>query len=170
MDLHEGEVDVEVAMAAAHVLVRERAQRGAIAIDYAVEGGLPLLWADQRKLTQMLVNLRSNAIKFTVAGGRVLVRARVGPGSRLLLSVADTGIGMTASDVARAMEPFGQVDSALNRKYEGTGLGLPLVKLLADLHEAGLAIDSAPGQGTTVTLQFPADRTILRRLAERRTA
>jgi two-component system cell cycle sensor histidine kinase PleC len=160
MDLHEGEVDVEVAMAAAHVLVRERAQRGAIAIDYAVEGGLPLLWADQRKLTQMLVNLRSNAIKFTVAGGRVLVRARVGPGSRLLLSVADTGIGMTASDVARAMEPFGQVDSALNRKYVGTGLGLSLVQALAKLHDAGFVLDSTLDVGTKVAVTFPPTRVL----------
>jgi two-component system, cell cycle sensor histidine kinase PleC len=169
MELHEAEVEIAAVMTAARLLIRERAERAQIAMEFTLEESLPLFWADQRKLVQILVNLLSNAVKFTVAGGRVLVRARM-DGARLLLSVADTGIGMTPSDLQRAMEPFGQVDTALNRKYEGTGLGLPLVKLLADLHDARLAIDSKAGVGTTVTLQFPVDRTIPRPQAQRRTA
>jgi signal transduction histidine kinase len=110
-------------------------------------------------IKQILLNLLSNAVKFTPSGGRITVLARTAAHDVLELAVADTGIGMAPKDIPTALEPFGQVDSTLSRKFQGTGLGLPLVKALAELHGGTLAIDSALGVGTTVTVRFPASRT-----------
>jgi PAS domain S-box-containing protein len=115
-----------------------------------------LLFADGRRLRQMLLNLLSNAIKFTPKDGEVSISAVTSAGG-FEISVRDTGIGMEAENIPKALEPFGQVDSSLSRKYEGTGLGLPLTKALAELHGATLSIASRPGMGTSVTVRFPAD-------------
>ncbi|MBV9993307.1 MAG: PAS domain S-box protein [Alphaproteobacteria bacterium] len=130
------------------------AERENIAVTHAVE---PLLvTADYRRLKQMLLNLLSNAVKFTPKGGRVTLTARL-DGEGLAIAVADTGIGMAPEHIPKALERFGQVDGSLARKYEGTGLGLPLTKALAELHGATLAIESESGTGTTVTIRFPHD-------------
>jgi signal transduction histidine kinase len=115
---------------------------------------LPDLWADQRRVRQIVLNLVSNAVKFTPAGGAVTVRAEHRP-QGLMLQVSDTGIGMSAVELPKAMERFGQVDSRLARKYEGTGLGLPLVKQLVEIHGGQFDIQSEPGIGTVVTIGFP---------------
>jgi signal transduction histidine kinase len=112
---------------------------------------------DPPKLRQMLLNLLSNAMKFTPAGGTVGVTLERDRDGHPLLSVRDSGIGMKPDDIAIALMPFGQIDSGLNRVYEGTGLGLPLTKALAELHGAGFEIASEPGQGTTVSLAFGGD-------------
>ncbi len=116
-----------------------------------------LLFADYRRLRQMLLNLLSNAVKFTPRGGDVVLSATQGA-RELRIAVSDTGIGMATQDIPKALERFGQVDASLSRKYAGTGLGLPLTKALAELHGATLSIDSAPGAGTTVTIAFPRRR------------
>ncbi|HET6157935.1 MAG TPA: ATP-binding protein [Dongiaceae bacterium] len=90
------------------------------------------------------------------------VGARQAADGAIIISVADTGIGMKADDVPRALSPFHQLENSLARKYEGTGLGLPLVKALLDLHQGSLHIESEPGAGTTVSARFPARRTIHR--------
>ena len=167
MELNESAIEIGQAVEAALHLIGERAAQAGIALEVELGHDLPLLWADGRKLTQMLINLLSNAVKFTVAGGRVIVRGGIDGSARISVSVIDTGIGMTDTDLKRAMEPFGQVDNKLSRKYQGTGLGLPLVKAMADLHDAVLDIRSAPGFGTTVTLQFPSTRSILAPRARR---
>jgi signal transduction histidine kinase len=105
----------------------------------------------------MLLNLLANAVKFTPKGGRVRVDVDLDSGAPVL-SVTDTGIGMSAEQIPRALAPFVQIDSRLSRKYEGTGLGLPLVKRFAELHGGGLAIESGPEAGTTVTISFPPER------------
>jgi len=115
-----------------------------------------LLLADGRRLRQMLLNLLSNAIKFTPRGGEVSICAAP-CADGFEISVRDTGIGMEAEHIPKALERFGQVDSSLSRRYEGTGLGLPLTKALAELHGATLSIVSTPGTGTAVTVRFPAD-------------
>jgi signal transduction histidine kinase len=123
---------------------------------------LPLT-GDPAKLRQIFLNLLSNAIKFTERGGTVSL-AVAGSDADVAVTVADTGIGMNPEDVEIAFQPFGQVDNRLERRYEGTGLGLPLTKALVDLHKGAIMIDSARGKGTRVTVTFP--RSIVRELAE----
>ena len=98
----------------------------------------------------------SNAVKFTPAGGAVTVGAVLAEGGECVVSIADTGIGMTAEGIELAQQPFGQVDGALNRRFEGTGLGLPLSRALMELHGGRLTIESVPEKGTTVRLHLPA--------------
>ena len=113
--------------------------------------------ADEKRLRQILLNLLSNAVKFTPSGGTVSASATV-HNSGLDIVIADTGIGMKSEDIPRALERFGQIDSTLARKYEGTGLGLPLAKHLIELHGGTLKIESTVGTGTTVTVSLPHDR------------
>jgi signal transduction histidine kinase/HAMP domain-containing protein len=113
-----------------------------------------LMTGDVAKLRQIFLNLLSNAIKFTEKGGSVSLYAR-SIGDSVAVTVADTGIGMDPEDVEIAFQPFGQVDNRLERRYEGTGLGLPLTRALVDLHQGSLDIDSARGQGTRITVSFP---------------
>ena len=108
----------------------------------------------------MLLNLLSNAVKFTPEGGRVSCGAHLNEDGALVVTIADTGIGMDDAGLEKALSAFGQVDSSLSRKHEGTGLGLPLTKGLVELHGGLMELASAPGQGTTVTLTFPAGRVI----------
>ncbi|MEO5372779.1 MAG: ATP-binding protein [Alphaproteobacteria bacterium] len=160
LDLYEEEVTVPSMVESALRLVRERAGRANVTLVNEIPDGLPSLRADERRLKQVLLNLLSNAIKFTPAGGRVAVRAETLEDQGLAVAVADTGIGIAAGDIAKAMSPFGQVDSRLSRKYEGTGLGLPLVKGLMELHGGTLALESRVGEGTVATIRFPASRII----------
>ena len=124
-----------------------------------VAPGLPRLQADQRRVRQVVLNLVSNAVKFTPAGGSVTVKAGRLCDGRLAIEVADTGIGMSRSELPKALERFGQVDSSLSRKYEGTGLGLPLAKQLVEIHGGKFEIHSEPGAGTNASIVFPAWRT-----------
>jgi signal transduction histidine kinase len=120
---------------------------------------LPGLKADQRRIRQVVLNLVSNAVKFTPSGGTVTVSAAERNGE-LFVEVRDTGIGMSAADLPKAMERFGQVDAYVSRKCEGTGLGLPLAKQLVEIHDGVFDIRSEPGVGTTVTITFPRERTV----------
>jgi signal transduction histidine kinase len=115
--------------------------------------------ADERRLRQILINLLSNAVKFTAEGGEVnLSTLRVSEG--LAIEVCDTGIGIAAGDIPKVLTPFGQVDSKVSRQHEGTGLGLPLVKHLAELHGGTLNLASELNVGTTVTVLLPARRIV----------
>lgn len=135
------------------------ARQGGLKIAAEIAPALPKLRADQRRVKQVILNLLSNAIKFTPAGGRVSVEAALGDG-RLCLVVRDSGIGMTKEDLPKALERFGQVDTRLARKYEGTGLGLPLAKQLVELHDGTFEISSTPNVGTTVSIMFPPNRIV----------
>ena len=112
--------------------------------------------ADRRAVQQILINLLSNAVKFTPKGGRVALRAKR-IGTRLHFSVSDTGIGIAEDDLARLGQPFAQVRNDHTRQFEGTGLGLALVKGLVALHDGTMSIDSTFGQGTTVTISLPIE-------------
>jgi len=136
-------------------MVEPQCVSGDIKLTLDVPDGPVTIMGEPPKLRQMLLNLLSNAMKFTPAGGEVSVTLAIDDGEPLL-SVRDTGIGMDPKDIPTALTPFGQIDSGLNRTYEGTGLGLPLTKALADLHNAAFDIASQPGVGTTVSLRFPA--------------
>ncbi len=109
---------------------------------------------------QMVINLLSNSVKFTPEGGRIRVEATREASGDLLLKVIDTGIGLTAEEIPIALTPFRQVESGLTRKHGGTGLGLPLVKSLIELHGGSLKIESEPERGTTVVLRFPVGRVL----------
>lgn len=136
-------------------LMREMAARKQIRIDCELGEDPGPLNADPRRFRQMLMNLVSNAVKFSDGPGVVRIGARVTDDGWVGFSVTDQGAGMHGHEIARALEPFGQVDSPLTRSQQGTGLGLPLVSRMIHLHDGRLAIDSRPGQGTSVTLWFP---------------
>jgi signal transduction histidine kinase len=110
---------------------------------------------EKAKLRQIFLNLLSNACRFTEPGGAIHVQVLHDDPNTIAVQVKDTGIGMSAEDIAVALTPFGQVDSKMERRFQGTGLGLPLTKALVDLHSGVLAIASEKGKGTTVTVRFP---------------
>jgi len=163
--LNDEACDLSESVSAALRFVRDAASSGGVTLHDDVSPALPLLKADLRSITQIITNLVANAVKFTGPGGRIEIAAANVDGC-LSISVADTGIGMKPSDIPLAMAPFQQLDSAWARRYEGTGLGLPLTKALLKLHGASLQIDSEPGCGTTVTARFPIERTIPRSMNE----
>ncbi len=120
---------------------------------------MPRLNGDRRALYQVMVNLLSNAIKFTPKGGRIDVSAGASSAG-LTVTISDTGVGISASDLARVLQPYQQVDTAVAREHKGTGLGLPLAKQFAELHGATFTLASELGRGTTVTMVFPRNRLI----------
>jgi signal transduction histidine kinase len=144
-------------------LVRDRAHKASLRLTTDLPRDLPRLRADERLLKQMLLNLLTNAIKFTPEGGRVVATARVDDDGALAFAVQDTGIGMAAEDLPKVLEPYGQIATARDRNPDGTGLGLPLVKKMAELHGGTLTLDSTPNAGTTATVAFPPERLAARR-------
>ncbi len=141
-------------------LVKERAETSHVRLSVELSGARRSLRGDQRKIKQIIINLLSNAVKFTPAAGSVTVSAAVGSDGGFEIAVSDTGIGMNSDQVEIALTAFGQVDGALARKHEGTGLGLPLARSLTELHDGRLEIESAPGVGTTVTVCLPPERLV----------
>ena len=160
LELYDETFDPEPAIDSCIRLVDERAKDGSVSLSVRIPNKLPQIHADERKLKQILINLLSNAVKFTPEGGEVSIAAEADPERGLILSVQDTGIGIAGEDIARVMKPFGQVESTLSRSFEGTGLGLPLAKALAELHGGSLDLESSIGSGTTVTVQLPPRRLV----------
>ena len=158
--MYEEVVDVPKVIQSSLSLVQQRAEQGEIDFEVELPRELPLLNADRRKLTQILVNLLMNAIKFTQAGGKVTLRIWCDADTGCVFQIADTGIGMVPDDIPKALSQFGQVDGDLNRRFEGMGLGLPLTKALAELHGGTLDLQSQSGVGTTVTVRIPAARIV----------
>ncbi|MGD0866701.1 MAG: PAS domain-containing sensor histidine kinase [Rhizomicrobium sp.] len=165
LELRESEVCLAELVEECLTLVGNRAREGGVTLHAELPAGLPLLRADGRAVKQLLLNFLSNAVKFTPAGGRVTVRANRSAGRGLSISVSDTGIGMSTAEIEVALSPFGQVDSKLARKHQGTGLGLPICKSLMELHGGDLTVASRPNQGTTLTARFPAERVVGRAAA-----
>jgi signal transduction histidine kinase len=139
-------------------LMRDRANAGALHLSTKIEDHFPLLVADPTRLKQILLNLMSNAIKFTEPGGSVVVTAWQPREGGIALEVRDTGPGMTPDEIDIALEPFGQIDTSLAQVHVGTGLGLPLARRMAELHGGSLHVSSEKGRGTTVTVTLPASR------------
>jgi signal transduction histidine kinase len=159
VELCEETVDLTGIIDSCMRLMRDRADQAGLELAAHTPPDLPYLRADGRRLKQILLNLMSNAVKFTPSGGRVTVRARLAEGG-LEIIVADTGIGIAPHDLAKALQPFGQIDSRMSRKYQGTGLGLPLTKSMIELHGGSLRLESVVGRGTTATLWLPPARIV----------
>jgi len=160
VELIEEAVDVVAIVESCARLMRDRADSAGLRLVQELPAGLPQIQGDSRRLKQILLNLLSNAVKFTPSGGRVTIRAHQDRQDGLRLVVEDTGIGIAQADLEKAMRPFGQIDSRLARKYQGTGLGLPLARSMAELHGGKLELESAPGQGTTATIWLPPSRVL----------
>ena len=157
--LHVEPVDIEETFEDCARLVRERAENAGLQVVRRIDPATPRLIADKRAVKQILINLLSNAIKFTPQGGQVTLSAQPTAASGwVALSVADTGIGIPPEQIDNALSAFGQVDNPFTRSQEGTGLGLPIVKSLVELHSGQFQIESAVGKGTKITMVMPAQK------------
>jgi signal transduction histidine kinase len=146
-------LDVAVIVAEVDRLVREQAEQARITFHIKLPPDLPAALGDSTRLRQILINLVSNGLKFTPAGGSVTISAH-GMKDKLVIEVSDTGIGIAEKDIPSAMRPFEQIDNSLARKYDGAGLGLPLTKHLVELLGGSLTIKSRVNQGTTVAVEL----------------
>jgi PAS domain S-box-containing protein len=160
--LHETEVDVAATIEAVCAEQADRAVANDIALVREVAATLPLLRADAQRLRQVLHNVLSNALKFTPPGGRVTVAANAAADGALQIYISDSGIGMDEEEIPVALTHFGQIEQSLTRSHEGTGLGLPLSVAFLGMHGAHIDISSRKGQGTTVAIMFPAERSVWR--------
>ncbi len=138
-------------------LMRPKAERAYVKLAANYPDELPLVWADPKHLRQIMLNLVSNAVKFTPEGGSVDIKVDINA-KGMTITVKDTGIGMKPEEIPKAMQPFGQIDSSLSRKYNGTGLGLPLTKRLMEYYGGELDIKTAPNKGTSVIITFGHER------------
>ena len=152
-------MDLEEVLESCLVLFHDSAQENTIELRRQIWPDLPLVEGDITKVRQIIINLVSNAIKFTPAGGRVTITIDTVGLDTARLVVRDTGIGMSADDLEIAMQPFGQADSGMARRFEGSGLGVPIVHLLTDLHKGAFHIHSEVNKGTTATVTLPISAT-----------
>ena len=155
LELREEDVDIARVVALSSTIVREMADKAGVNYHVTMAEVLPHVRADSGKLRQILINLLGNAVKFTPSGGNVTLSADPGPDGGLQFRIADTGIGIPTDKMEVAMSPFGQVDSRLARRFEGTGLGLPLTKRLVEMHGGTFHLASEPDKGTIVTVRLP---------------
>jgi two-component system cell cycle sensor histidine kinase PleC len=151
------EVNLAEVLSASASSFRLMAENAGVLLEEGIEADLPSISGDGVRLRQVFTNLISNALKFTRSGGSVDVIAQRCPAG-VAVSVRDTGVGMTAEEIAVALTPFGQVDASHARWREGTGLGLPIARALVQLHGGELKIRSEKGAGTTVEVTFPVHR------------
>ena len=156
IELRESTFPVNELIEDAVLLARGRI-KNSVLLDVIVPADLHIL-ADKRLTKQILINLLSNAIKFTSAGGTVTVSAQERHGGGWEIYVADTGIGMDATQLETAFSPYGQVNAKIAEDHQGTGLGLPIARSLARLQGGDVIAESAPGQGTRMTLIVPENR------------
>ena len=160
LDLHEEILEPSKLVDSAIALVKDRAAAGLLKLVVDVQEDMPPLMADRTRLTEILLNLLSNAIKFTELGGAINVLVRRTEEGGAAFVVRDNGRGMTEAEIEIAFERFGQVDGGLARRNEGSGLGLPLARKLAELHGGSLTLKSETGRGTTATVILPPSRVL----------
>ena len=158
IDLREDTLDLVACVRHSLAIVEPMAADCGLTLHSDIAPDFPPFWGDETKLRQIMLNLLSNAAKFTPSGGRVTMSLKRAEDGGAAVLVTDTGIGMSSADIVQAMKPFGQVDSSLERKYEGAGLGLPITKALVELHDGSMDVTSEPDIGTTITLHFPSSR------------
>ncbi len=162
--IHAGKLNMEYTMFEFDQLVQstvnivaQRAKEGDIELAYQGDCEVPQFYGDPLRIKQVLINLLTNAIKFTPEGGAVVLTAPKIVGEFVEISISDTGTGMSAEQLRTAMQPFGQVKNADNAKNEGTGLGIPISKSIIELHGGTFDVQSAPDEGTVVTFLLPLD-------------
>jgi signal transduction histidine kinase len=160
-ELFEENVDLAEMVEACLHIVETQAQKSKIRISTTLDPEVRLIRGDDRRMRQILINLLSNAVKFTPERGKIHVSSFLKDGD-LAIEIRDTGIGIAVEDMAKVMTSFGQVESKVSRKYEGSGLGLPLAKHLVELHGGTMTIQSQVDVGTTVTIVLPSDRIVHR--------
>jgi len=158
LQLQEEEVDLEKVIDTSIRLIMPQAKAEKISLSSAINHTSPRIYADERRIKQIFLNLLSNSVKFTPKGGEVFINGNLNNDGTLSISVCDTGVGMGRDEIAKALSKFGQINSGLDRKHEGTGLGLPLTKGLIELHDGTFEIESKKDQGTKVHLTFPKER------------
>jgi PAS domain S-box-containing protein len=166
LQLNEDVLDLAGTIGAVARVSRAPIAKAGLTIDIDLPPDLPPLHADERKTRQVFFNLVGNAVKFTPPGGHIRIFGCCDPQAGVRVTVADTGIGIAPDDLARVLEPFVQVDSSLTRHHHGTGLGLPAVKAIMELHGGTVELTSAPGDGTEVTIAFPPERMVVAACAE----
>jgi signal transduction histidine kinase/CheY-like chemotaxis protein len=155
MELDIYSIPVEPICRASLRFIKEQAYKKQIQVSFDIAPAITNLEADPRRLKQMLVNLLTNAVKFTPQGGQVGLEITKANGY-MHFAVWDTGIGIAEEDLPRLFRPFQQIDSSLSRQYGGTGLGLSLVKRLAEMHGGSVAVESEPGKGSRFTVSLPS--------------
>ena len=158
MELYEEKVEFAAVAESVLQLLKQKIDAAKLHLNVAIARGVPPIYADERKLKQILMNLLSNAIKFTPAGGDIAILSSIDAAGDFCVEVRDTGIGMAPEEIPKALAAFGQVDSSLARKHEGTGLGLPLVKALVEMHGGHLILTSERGRGTSAIVILPKAR------------
>jgi signal transduction histidine kinase len=158
LELIEEKVDVAELLDESSRILSAKIRSKGIDLVVKPDSDLPKLWGDKRKIRQVLINLLSNAYKFTPEGGNITMTASLDAQHNIILAVRDSGIGIAEEDIPKALSVFGQVHRS--QSHEGTGLGLPLCKMYAELHDGKLALISKLGEGTTVKIIFPHQRTL----------
>jgi len=158
LELVEEQVDLGELIDESTRIMKGRIKTKNISLLVCVEPNLPMLWGDKRKIRQVLINLLSNSFKFTPENGTITVSANIDGYKNIWFSVADSGIGIAEADIPKALSVFGQVHRA--QSHEGTGLGLPLCKMYAELHDGKLLLTSKQNEGTTVKITFPHQRSL----------
>jgi signal transduction histidine kinase len=154
VDLRLERVNLAALLRDCAILAQPIINRRSLQLDLSLDEELEFL-VDRRRFIQMILNLLTNAAKFTAAGGRILISGQALDAQYIAVMVNDNGIGMSPQDIAIALQPFGQVPHGSDIPESGTGLGLPIVKSLIELHGGRFVIDSLPGNGTTIALLFP---------------
>jgi signal transduction histidine kinase len=161
LELSEEDLDLGEVVEGCVNLLQNRAAEGGVTLRTEIQARAPQVRGDRRALRQVALNLISNAIKFTPASGTVTLALLVDPERSTVLSVADTGIGISEEAMARIFQPFQQADSSISRRFGGTGLGLAISRALVEAHGGQLTLESTPGSGTVVRVRLPPNRTIV---------
>ncbi len=157
-ELTEDPLDPQQLIASCIRVVSERARLAGVTIRFDADSANFVFLGDERKLKQIVINLLSNAVKFTPTDGTIDIDWKIIEDRCCALIVADTGIGIAPVDLQRVLQPFAQAESGLNRRYEGTGLGLPLTRGLVELHGGRFRLESELGRGTTAIVEWPLSR------------
>lgn len=159
-ELREEVVDLRGIVEVCLRIIGDSAASGNVGITTRIERDLPKLCADPRACRQILLNILSNAVKFTPEGGKITISVRSDRGGSLLIAVSDTGVGMNRNDLSDAVVPFARSGNPYVAKRQGAGLGLPIVKSLVELHGGTLRLETRQGGGTSVRIRFPRDRVV----------